>query len=50
MATHSISLPGESHGQRSPVGYSPYSCKESDTRAVSSQARSMQHLSSPSRD
>ena len=24
-------LPGESHGQRSPVGYSPRGCKELDT-------------------
>ena len=31
MATHSIFLPGESHGQRRLVGYSPYGCKESDT-------------------
>ena len=30
MATHSVFLPGESHGQRSPVGYSPWSCKELD--------------------
>ena len=27
-------LPGESHGQRSLVGYSPQSCKESDTTEV----------------
>ena len=27
----SVFLPGESKGQRSLVGYSPYSCKESDT-------------------
>ena len=26
-----IFLPGESHGQGSLVGYSPWSCKESDT-------------------
>ena len=26
-----VSLPGESHGQRSLVGYSPWGCKESDT-------------------
>ena len=31
MATHSIFLPGESHGQRSLVGYSPWGCKESET-------------------
>ena len=30
MATHSICLLGESHGQRSLVGYSPWSHKESD--------------------
>ena len=26
-----VFLPGESHGQRSPAGYSPQGCKESDT-------------------
>ena len=26
-----IFLPGEFHGQRSLVGYSPWGCKESDT-------------------
>ena len=31
MATHSSILPGESHGQRSLVGYSPWGHKESDT-------------------
>ena len=32
MATHSgIFLPGESHGQRSLEGYSPWARKESDT-------------------
>ena len=25
-----VLLPGKSHGQRSPVGYSPWGCKESD--------------------
>jgi len=30
MATHAVFLPGESHGQRSLVGYSPWSHKESD--------------------
>ena len=29
MATHSSVLAGESHGQRSLVGYSPCGCKES---------------------
>ena len=28
-----VSLLGESHGQRSLVGYSPWSCKESDMTA-----------------
>ena len=31
MATHSVFLPGEFHGQRSLAGYSPWGCKESDT-------------------
>ena len=31
MATHSSNLPGESHGQRSLAGYSPWGCKQSDT-------------------
>ena len=30
MATHSSFLPGESHGQRSLMGYSPRGHKESD--------------------
>ena len=30
MATTPVFLPGESHGLRSLVGYSPYSHKESD--------------------
>ena len=30
MATTSIFLHGESHGQRSLVGYSPWGCRESD--------------------
>ena len=30
MATHSMFLPGESHGQRSLAGYSPWSRKESE--------------------
>ena len=32
MANHP--LPGESHGQRSLVGYSPWGCKESDMTEV----------------
>ena len=31
MATYSSILPGESHGQRSLVGYGPWSHRESDT-------------------
>ena len=31
MASYSSVLPGESHGQRSLVGYSPWGRKESDT-------------------
>ena len=34
MATHSSILAGESHGQRSLVGYSPLGCKESNTTEV----------------
>ena len=30
MATYSVFLPREFHGQRSLVGYSPWDCKESD--------------------
>ena len=30
MATHSSILPGESHGQRSLVGYGPWGCKDFD--------------------
>ena len=30
MATHSVFLPGKSHGQRSLVGYDPKDHKESD--------------------
>ena len=30
MAIHSVVLPGESHEQKSLVGYSPCGCKESD--------------------
>ena len=31
VVTHSVLLPGESHGQRSLAGYSPWGHKESDT-------------------
>ena len=33
-ATHSSILAGETHGQRSLVGYSPWGCKESDMTEV----------------
>ena len=31
MATHGVFLPGKSHGQKNPVGYSPWGHKELDT-------------------
>ena len=34
MATHSVFLPGEFHGQESLVCYSPQGCKELDTTQV----------------
>ena len=34
-----VFLPGDSHGQRSPVGYSPWGCKESDTIETTEHAR-----------
>ena len=34
MATHSVLLPGESHGTRSLVGYSPQGPKELDMTEV----------------
>ena len=34
MATHPVFLPGESHGERSLVGYSPWGCKELDMTEV----------------
>ena len=34
MATHSVFLPGESHGQRSMADYSSWGCKEPDTAEV----------------
>ena len=38
MATPSGFLPGDSHGQRSLAGYSPWSLKESDTTEVTQHA------------
>ena len=37
--TTPVLLPGESHGQRSLVGYSPWGWKESDTTEATQQAR-----------
>ena len=34
-ATHSVFLPGESHGQRSLRGYGPWGRRESDTKTLS---------------
>ena len=34
MATHTVSLPGKSHGQRSLAGYTPWGRKESDRTKV----------------
>ena len=36
MATTPVFLPGESHGQRSLVGYSPWGFKESDRTEATS--------------
>ena len=33
-----VFLPGESHGQKSLAGYSPWGCKESDTTEVTEHA------------
>ena len=38
MATHPVFLPGESHGQRSLVGYSSWGHKESDMTEVTQHA------------
>ena len=39
-----VFLPRESHGQRSPVGYSPWGCKESDTAGQLSKQKSKPDL------
>ena len=41
MATHSSFLPGESHGQRSLAGYSPWGCKESNMTEATKHAYSL---------
>ena len=40
-----VFLPGESHGQRNLVGYSPQGCKESDTTEVAQHAHIKQIIS-----
>ena len=45
MSTHSSILAGESHGQRSLEGYSPWGCKELDmTERLSTRACSLYSL------
>ena len=45
MATHSSFLTGESHGQRSLVGYSPWSCKKLDiTEQLSTHTHTHTHF------
>ena len=34
-----VFLPGKSHGQRSPAGYRPWGCKESDTTEATKQTK-----------
>ena len=43
IVKHSSILPGESHGQRSLVGYSPRGRKESDTTEVTEHTRIMRN-------
>ena len=45
MATHSSILDGESHGQRSLKGYSPWGHKKSDKTKVTQHACVYSHLS-----
>ena len=44
MATHSVFLPGKSHGPRSLAGYSPRGHKESDTTSRLNGNRSLSFL------
>ena len=43
MVTHFVFLPGEWHGQRSLLGYSPYSPNELDMTKVTYHARTHTH-------
>ena len=45
MAIHSSILPGESHGQRSLEGYSPWGCKESDSTERLTRVIKLHHVS-----
>ena len=46
IATQSVFLPGESHGQRSLVGYSPWGCKELDpAEATEHSCRTVEEIS-----
>ena len=47
MATTPVFLPGEPHGQRTLVGYSPWSHKELDTTEQLSTAYALSHLIHP---
>ena len=42
-----VTLPGKAHGQRSPVGYSPWGHKESNKTEATEQARLHAPLASP---
>ena len=44
MATHSSSLPGKSHGQRSLVGYSPWQQKKVGHDLVTKQQSSQEEV------
>ena len=46
MGTHPVFLPGESHGQRSLAGYSPWGCRESALSLLQSLTISFLKLSS----
>ena len=46
--TTPLFLPGESHGQRSPVGCSPWGCRESDMTERLSTAHTTQYGHMPS--
>ena len=39
-----VFLPGNFHGQRRLVGYSPWGCRESDKHAYTKQKRALQNL------